>query len=482
MGKIFQVKVQVGPQKAPNSDQSPIRFAGPDGTYYLPEYAYHLARAEGYALEVRKLFHAEQLPIRFLLPHDGAINDPPPESARLAVIAKLLAEERADGDTHVRFVGRNRSVPAEGFVLDRIRGERRYVWETVPSEELAGRQDLAERFDALRRHLNDPDRRVVLALGSGGLKLFAHSTVLRLLTRIGVAGALDEIWGCSGGALVSMLYASGISPHAIEEAGYDLYAGRYELPLRPSRLGLIRGLLRDTIWPSEDSTSAGFVDAASDLRQMLERYSAVQDPVKPFYSVAFNLRDGATEVLTPTSVPPHLSDFVHEVTPTDAALASAAVPLLFVPKLLEIGGNSAPFVDGSTTEGVPLYTVVRKWDADRKAGAEAREKLTVLFVKLTEGSERASRGRISKLRLLRAVASAGVESMHDRTVDLLGYRPDVELFGLQLETCGADFFETRNIPEFIRIAKESFPDQLAEIEAELRRRELALIDTAGAAG
>ena len=482
MGKIFQVRVQVAPPSAGAPDHSPIRFAGPNGTYFLPEYAYHLARAEGYAFEVRKLFHADELPVRFLLPHDGAINDPPPESARLAVLAKLMAEGRADGDTHVRFVGRHRSVPAGGFVLDRIRGERRYVWETVPSEELVGRQDLADRFEALRRHLTDPNRRVVLALGSGGLKLFAHSTILRLLSRIGVDSSVDEVWGCSGGALVSLLYASGISPHAIEEAGYDLYAGRYELPLRPSRLELLRGLLRDTIWPAQDSASAGFVDAASGLQRMLERYSALQRPVKPFYSVAFNLREGLTQVLTPASVPEHLSDFVHQVDPTDAALASAAVPLLFVPKLLQVSGGSAPFIDGSTTEGVPLYTVVRKWDADRRTGNESREKLTVLYVKLTEGSERASRGRISKLRLLRAVASAGVESMHDRTVDLLGHRPDVDLFGIQLETAGADFFETGNIPDFIRISKESFPDQLSALEAELRRKDMSVVDSVGAAG
>ena len=458
-----------------------MRFAGPDGTYFLPEYAYHLARAEGYAFEVRKLISAEELPVRFLLPHDGAVNDPPPESARLAVLAKLLAEGRADGDVHVRFLGRNRSVPPEAFVLDRIRGKRRYVWEGVPAEELAGRLDLAGRFDALRRHLSEPDRRVVLALGSGGLKLFALPTVLRLLERIGVSNEVDEVWGCSGGALVSMLYSSGISPQAIEEAGYDLYAGRYELPLRPSRLDLIRNLLRDTIWPAQDSAAAGFVDAASGLRQMLERYAAVGRSTNPFYTVAFNLREGQTQVLTPAEVPEHLSDFTFQVDATDAALASAAVPLLFVPKLLRVANGSAPFIDGSTTEGVPLYTVVRKYDADRRAQAVSKQKLSIIYVKLTEGSERASRGRISKLRLLRAVASAGVESMHDRTVDLLGHRPDVDLFGLQLETEGADFFETRNIPDFIRIAKESFPEQLAELEANLRRDELSVIDSVSAA-
>ena len=48
--------------------------------------------------------------------------------------------------------------------------------------------------------------------------------------------------------------------------------------------------------------------------------------------------------------------------------------------------------------------------------------------------------------------------------------PDVELLELDLEDSAPDFFEIRRIPEFVRRAKETFPEQLAAIEERLRDR------------
>ena len=178
--------------------------------------------------------HESDLPVRFSLPHDGAVTDWPPEDARLAVLARLLAEGRANGSVEVRFLGRNRNVPADGFALDRAGGQRRYVWQIVPTEVHAGRPAVHERFRAVRGVCADPDARVVLSLGSGGLKLFAHATALRLFETLGVDEHFSEVWGSSAGAMAGLLYAQGLSPHAIEQMGYDLYTGRIDLALRPS--------------------------------------------------------------------------------------------------------------------------------------------------------------------------------------------------------------------------------------------------------
>ena len=43
-------------------------------------------------------------------------------------------------------------------------------------------------------------------------------------TDIKLIGGIDDV----------RLYDHGLSPQAIEQTGYDLYSGRYELPLRPS--------------------------------------------------------------------------------------------------------------------------------------------------------------------------------------------------------------------------------------------------------
>jgi hypothetical protein len=50
-------------------------------------------------------------------------------------------------------------------------------------------------------------------------------------------------------------------------------------------------------------------------------------------------------------------------------------------------------------------------------------------------------------------------------------RPDVRLIGLELGDSSPDFFDTRRIAEFIRSAKECFPEQLVAIEERLRADE-----------
>jgi len=185
--------------------------------------------------------------------------------------------------------------------------------------------------------------------------------------------------------------------------------------------------------------------------------------------VAFNLFRNHTDVLTPGPVPPHLAGLVFQADPHDAALASASVPLLFVPRQVLVAGESTPYIDGSMTEGVPLYSVVRKWDLDRASGAETRSRLSILYVKLTGDEEpgHGLGGRMSKLRLLQKIASVGVETMFARDRALLEQRPDIELLPLELTDAGPDFLEIGRIPEFIRLAKESFPEQLARLEERL---------------
>jgi hypothetical protein len=149
------------------------------------------------------------------------------------------------------------------------------------------------------------------------------------------------------------------------------------------------------------------------------------------------------------------------------------VPLLFVPRVIPRLGHTSHYIDGSTTEDVPLHSIVRKWDLDRAAGVEKRERLVILYVKLTGGLQnyRSHPGRIGKLRLMQTVAAASIETMHRRDIELARSRPDVRLLGLELGDSSPDFFETRRIAEFVRTAKECFPEQLAAIEERLREDE-----------
>ena len=116
LNQIYQIQIpDSAGEQAPGAEET-LRFRAPDGTHYLPEHALTLLRAAGAPFEVVRRLAEPDLPVRFLLPHDGAVLDPPPADVRMAVLARLLAEERADGSVHIRFLGRSGTVPADGFV------------------------------------------------------------------------------------------------------------------------------------------------------------------------------------------------------------------------------------------------------------------------------------------------------------------------------------------------------------------------------
>jgi hypothetical protein len=475
LGHVVQIKPDLSPEawSELQGRESPLRFQAADGSFYLTDEELAEAREVGLRCEVVRTLREADLPVQFSLPHDSAVHDWPPEDARLAVLARLLAEERANGSVHIRYLGRNHTVPADGFALDRSGGQRRYVWQVLPADLHVARPALHDRFRRVREICADPGTRVVLSLGSGGLKLFAHAPAIRLFETLGLAEHFAEVWGSSAGAMAGLLYAQGLSPHAIEQMGYDLYTGRIDLALRPSKLQFLRHLVRDALLPSLGSAGAGFVDCADGLSRMLERYCGSVEPRMPFYCIAFNLLTCRAEVLTPGAVPTHLDELMVQTEARSAALASSSVPLLFVPRVIRRLGHTAHYIDGSTTEDVPLHSVVRKWDLDRAAGVETREKLVIVYVKLTAGLEtyRSHPGRLGKLRLMQTVAAASIETMHRRDRELLRLRPDVRLIGLELCDSSPDFFETRRIAEFVRSAKECFPEQLATIEERLRAEE-----------
>lgn len=475
MGVIFRVEIdeaalENGEISRFPTEPDPLRFRAEDGSYFVPDPDLRLLRHRGLRYKVTETHSEDELPVRILLPHQGAVNNPPPEDARLAVLAKLLAEGRADGSVHVRFVGRNRAVPPEGFQLDHPGGRRRYVWQLVAAGETVHTEDIEERFRALRSLFADSRTRVALSLGSGGLKLFAHAAALRLLERIGCIDDVDEFWGSSGGAIVGLLFSHGLSPHAIEQAGYDLYSGRYSMNLFPSKLQVLRRLAGDLLPLAPSRNSSGFVDCTQGLSQMIDRYCASLRMRRPLYCPAFNLRMCSTQVLTPEEVPAHLQELCVRTDAREAALASAAVPLLFVPRDVPVGDEQVPYVDGSTTEDVPLWSIARKWDLDRAAGVEDRERLVILYVKLTPELTQYEQptGRVSKLRLIQMIASVGMDTMHQRDAALLRQRPDVHLLPLKIEDLGVDFFNLDKIPTALRSAKEWFPLQLANIERVLR--------------
>jgi NTE family protein len=107
-------------------------------------------------------------------------------------------------------------VPAPGFAVRRVPA----VGRSGPLEHRALRAGLLPPTNAAGRELGRIARglaqmQVGVALGAGGMKGFAHIGVLAALEQAGVP--IDFLAGCSVGALVAALYASGHKPGRIAE-------------------------------------------------------------------------------------------------------------------------------------------------------------------------------------------------------------------------------------------------------------------------
>ncbi len=160
-------------------------------------------------------------------------------------------------------------------------------------------------------------RRIVLALGGGGTKGYAHLGVIKVLEAAGyeIAG----VSGTSAGALVGSLYAAGYTPDEIAALlqsvdprhVFDRRSGD-----RPSILGL-QGVEKV-------------------LRQALGERTFADLP-RPFGSVAVDILSGATVFLRRGPV-------------VEAALASSAIPGLFPP----VKWENWLLVDGGMADNVPV--------------------------------------------------------------------------------------------------------------------------------
>jgi hypothetical protein len=353
LGHVVQIKPDLSHDAGVElaEAESPLRFQAPDGTFYLTDSELLDARLHGLRCEEIRRIRESDLPVRFSLPHDGAVTDWPPEDARLAVLARLLAEDRANGSVHIRFLGRNRNVPADGFALDRAGGQRRYVWQIVPAEVHAARPALHDRFRRLRALCGDPRSRVVLSLGSGGLKLFAHATAIRLFETLGM-GHFAEIWGSSAGAMAGLFQR-----RASRRTRSSRWATTCTRPRRPgaapTKLQFLRHLARRAA--AEQRPVGSGRRLRRRLSRMLERYGRRRAArAVPRSRSTCSKPPGASP--GGTRAPGRAAGADRRARRRARVVVGAA---LFVLRVVRRGKRDTHYIDGSTTEDVPLHSIVR---------------------------------------------------------------------------------------------------------------------------
>jgi NTE family protein len=169
--------------------------------------------------------------------------------------------------------------------------------------------------------------RWALALGGGTARGFAHIGVLKVLQQEGLRP--DLVVGCSAGALIGALYASGMSALQMEDLALKVRDSEIADIVTGNRRGMVAG-----------EALQSFVNR--HVRNLpIERF-----PV-PFAAVATNLTLGETAVFSAG----------------DAGLAvraSSSIPAIFIPVRI----NDQEYVDGGLINPVPVH-VARDMGVDR---------------------------------------------------------------------------------------------------------------------
>ena len=222
-----------------------------------------------------------------------------------------------------------------------------------------------------KEHFAESRPKIGLVLSGGGARGVAHIGVLKALEQLHVP--VDCIAGTSMGAVVGGLYASGMSPDAMEH-WFDDADWRYLLSDSPPRetrsfrekerdRRLNQNLEIGISRTGDVQLPVGFISGQKLLANLRELTLPVRDihdfdrlPI-PFRAIATDLQTGEKVVLGKGNLP-------------DAMRASMAVPGIFTP--YEMNGRS--LVDGGLSSNLPIETV-RAMGADIVIAVDVRPEL-----------------------------------------------------------------------------------------------------------
>ncbi len=473
MAAIYQIKL--------NSERPLVkRYQGHwklhkarDKTYFIT-HSSHRRLMESFpeAFQVLRVFQAKDIPAKILYPYESILHSLPTPEVQVEILAKALSEEKGGRIPTPVYLGRTDENIPKSFILDRPGGRRNYRWRlatTPPKLPL-----LKDKLKKLKHRVTDKDTQFVLSLGGGGLRMFAHASVMKILDLIDELDSIDEIWGCSGGAIAALMHSLGVAPEALETDGYDLYNERYDLILSPSKAQVLKNIAAEWFLPSNPFMLKGFIDIQNTIQKAMQRLAKNKKAKVPLYCIAYNLHKKRNEILTPMPVKKKdYGDLIHTVSAIDAVLASSSIPILYVPRVIKHGKTSHVYVDGGTAEEVPLVSVYRKWKIDQKKGLTKKKKLFILAVNLFP---QVSGWKIFRSKLMRKLPFMDILKWSSHVADLMRRAriedhlqilrddPDVEVWELVLPAKGMGILDPKSIPTIISSAHNHFMRQLVAIE------------------
>ncbi len=476
---LFRIRFLERPPSRLKGAESSFRlYPGADNTYIVTAASLRVLEDYKVKFEVVQEIVPEAAEIAIEFPLEAVLHDLPPEEVREEVAALAVSRRDRGKKQMPVYCGRTREDVPGTFVLDRAGGMRNYRWRWDQKKRAAKIPHFKDRFPRLIKLMTDPETRFVVSLGGGGLRMFAHPSIFKLIEAMGAKDAIEEIWGCSGGAIAGMAYALGADHKILEQEGYDLYHRKYDLRLSPSAPSVIKNLLINRMLPGTSISLQGFVDIQSAMQESLARTVRYHKPALPVYAIAYNMDTKRNEVLTSAKVNARAYEgFIKHTTPINAVLASSAIPIMFVPRVIKRGQNAHTYIDGSIFEEVPIASVYHKWHLDRKFKLTKKKKLFILAVNLFPYL---STWKFFGHFLMKYIPVLELVSVLTRLTDLarrqriddqmrvINTDPHAFVAEVNLPRLSRfNFLDPQIIPTVIEKARGTFFDQLLKIEAEL---------------
>lgn len=353
-----------------------------------------------------------------------------------------------------------------------IGGERGNVGLDSQAEVLAD-------LEPLRHSMNVPGTKVVLSLGGGGVRMFAHAAVFDFLEKLEVTERISEVWGSSGGAIMGCLFAMGMSAGEMKDIAGVAGKGGIVRHL-PSYFSLAKRLFKDVFGFSKHSASLQvFRDYQKQLEDFLLKVMGKGwRTQKKFFCTAFNLDTQDNEVLSSQAVHGFYGeDKVYQVDTLDAVMASSAVPVLFAPRVIRGEGYERRYMDGALIEDIPTQSVYKKWVRDKELGLDDSRRLLLITVTLQPSAFISlDMMKSSKFRRLPGFEHV-VTSLHcaeymreastRANKKMLQQDPSVELWDLNITVPNGGMLSIDLIPGVMQAAADSVPLEFRRIRGEM---------------
>ncbi len=385
---------------------------------------------------------------RLVLGVAARIGDPLPEEVLREVHMRLYAQPTL----RLEFVGRGeptRRLAAEEratlVTLDVPGGRRRYHFRVVGESELdpTKSRELGGLLSQIGAWLDDPDAKLVLSIGGGGYRMFAVTPILKILDDLlGDRSRIQEVWGCSGGAIAAHAYAEGIDPVALDQFAYALYY-RQRRGLPDWSVGSVAKLWylsaldrRRERRPSIQKQWIRYLDE-------LEPPSARAQPRIPFYAIACSPVDrGLVGLAEPDRVSDPIRDLVLPASRDQALAATCAVPFLFPAQRGIRRRGSDAWIDGSVIDENPVVLPFVKWSRERAgSAAQSPKRLKIILIDLNaRAGESASLAKLSRIPVVGRYGIKRATRIVDMILDsrshlasqMLAELPEVDILRLRL--------------------------------------------------